>query len=105
MAKPPSRVAQQSHEAEQQARELERKVRELSTQIANPQKYFAKKPDERVASTVVRFRRYFMLDRASSRVEKRKPTRAEMRGQRNRAIVWLMSAAIIIFWVLGKLLQ
>ncbi len=105
MAKPTSRVVRETRETEKRSQELRRKIKQLSTQISNPQKYFARKPDETNQSTVERFRRYFALDRAFPRIEKRKPTRAEIRVQRNRAIIWSIIAFIIAFWVLGKILE
>ena len=105
MGKPSSRVAQEVREAEQRVKEVQRKIKQLSVQVENPQKYFMSKTDEKTQSAIVRFRRYFMLDRISSQNEKRKPTRAEMRAQRHRAIFWSILAFIALVWVLGKLSQ
>ncbi len=103
MRKRDSRVAQEAREAQQRAQAVDRKIKELSTHIANPQKYFTPKLDERTQSTVERFRRYFFLDKVVSRVEKRKPTRAEMRAHRSRAVTWAILAFIFMMLVLGKL--
>ena len=105
MGKRDSRVAQEAREAQQRAQEVQRRIKELSTHIANPQKYFTPKPDERTRSTVERFRRYFALDKLTSRVEKRKPTRAEMRAMRGRAVTWAILAIILGMLVLGQLLN
>ncbi len=102
MGKPRSRVAEEALEAQQKAAELQKKIRHLSKQIAAPEKHFAPKPDERTQSNAERFRRYFSLDRVGV-VEKRKPTRAEMRAQRNRAIVWIMLAFVALIWIIGRL--
>lgn len=105
MASRDSRVAQEAREAQQRAQEVQRKIKDLSTQIANPQKYFTPKPDERSQSTVERFRRYFALIRPESRAETRKPTRAEKRAQRNTTIVLAILAFILLIWVVGYALQ
>jgi len=102
MAKKPSRVAQQAREAKNQAAEVEKQIRRLSTQIAQPKKYLVSHPDIRTQSTLERFRRYFNLD-AGVAVPKRKPTRVEMRAQRNRAIAWTMVALFVLAWLIGKL--
>ena len=105
MFKPLSRVAREAREVEKRAQELHRKIKQLSTQIASPQKYFGKKSDRLTQSTVERFYRYFAWNRASLKIKKRKPTRAETRAQRNRAIIWSILASIFIFWVLGKIFE
>jgi hypothetical protein len=97
MDKNQSRVAQEAKEAERRSAEVQKKIHHLSEQIANPEKHFSRKND-RTQSAVERFRRYFTLDQATH-IEKRKPTRAEMRVQRNRAIAWVMIAFILLFFV------
>jgi hypothetical protein len=101
MSKDRSRVAQEAREAQQRAAEVQKKIRDLSTQLSDPQKHFAPKPNEKTQSTVERFRRYFNLDATSDRIEKRKATRAEMRAQRNQAIVWTLVALFVIAWMIG----
>ena len=101
MTKKTSRVAQQARDAKAQAAEIEKKIRQLSSHIANPQKYLVARTDVRTQSTVERFRQYFNLDAAGA-VPKRKPTRAELRGQRNRAIAWAMVALFALVWMIGK---
>ncbi len=105
MRKRDSRVAQEAREAQQRAQEVQRKIKQLSTHIANPQKYFTPKPDERTRSTVERFRRYFALDRITPAVEKRKPTRAEMRSHRSWAITYSIIAFIVLMYVLGQIFK
>ena len=101
MTKKNSRVAHQARDAKAQAAEIEKKIRQLSSHIANPQKYLTPRPDARTQSTVERFRQYFNLDSAGA-VPKRKPTRAELRGQRTRAIVWATIAFFVLAWMIGK---
>ena len=103
MAKPRSRVEQEALEAKKRSTEIQQEIDSLSKQIANPQKYFTPKPDERSRSTVERFYRYF--NAASQGGEKRKATRAEMRAQRVATAFWLVIALIITIWVVGKLIQ
>jgi hypothetical protein len=103
MGKQRSRVAQEAREAQQRAADVQRKIKELNEQISNPQKHFLPKADERTQSTVERFRRYFTVDRAAA--IQRKPTRSEMRAQKNRAIFWAALAFIIIIYVSMKLLK
>ncbi len=100
MGKPPSRVAAEAREARRRARALDRKIRELSRQIAHPERHFERVPDKPLLSTDS-FRRYFAAGRAEP-VERRKPTRAELRKIRNRAILWAVVALIALIWLLGK---
>jgi len=104
MGKPRSRVAEEARQAQQKSAELQRRIRNLSDKLSNPDKHFTPPPvaDERSSSNVDRFRRYFSLDRVGAPVEKRKPTRSEMRAQRNRAIVWIMVAFVALMWLSGK---
>jgi hypothetical protein len=104
MFRKPSRVAQQAREAKQQAAALEKKIRQLSTEIANPQKYLNPPTDDRSQSAMDRFRRYFRLDQVSN-VERRKPTRMELRAYRNRAIFWTVLAFILLIWIVGQLVN
>jgi len=100
MTKKISRVEQQAREAKAQVADIEKKIRQLSTQISKPQKYLVAKPDARTRSTLERFRTYFKLDAASA-VVRRKPTRIELRAQRNRAIAWAMVAIFFLVWLIG----
>ena len=104
MGKPRTRVAQQAAEARQRSAEVQQKIKMLSTQISNPQKYFGPPPDSRTRSAAELFRRYFMVGGGVS-VHRRKPTRAELRAQRTRAIIWAMSALILLMWVCGRVWQ
>lgn len=104
MSRKPSRVAQQAREVKNQAAELEKKIRRLSTEISNPQKFLTPQTDERSQSAVDRFRRYFRLDQVGA-VERRKPTRTEMRAYRNRAIFWTVLAFIVLIWIVGQLVN
>lgn len=103
MGKQRTRVEEEAREVEQRAAEVERQIKQLATQVSNPQKYF-RKPDERSRSAAERFRRYLGAGGVTT-VEKRKPTRAEMRAQRSKAIVWLIVAFIALIWMIGKLTQ
>ena len=103
MRKHRSRVAEEAKEAQQKSAEVEQKIRELSDQISNPKKYFGEpKADDRTKSTVERFRRYFVVDEGTH-IEKRKPTRAELRAERNRAIFWAVVAIFLLILILGNL--
>ena len=93
MGKPPSRVAQEAQEVGQRAAQVQKEIRELKTQLLNPQKHFGKRSDERTESAIQRFRRYFTVYRTSA-TERRKPTRAEARAQRARAIFWATVAFV-----------
>ena len=106
MGKPRTRVAEEAKEAQQKSAELQRRIRQLSDKLSDPDKHFAPAPPPAAGpsqTNVDRFRRYFSLDRVGAPVEKRKPTRAEMRAQRNRTIVWIMVAFVALIWVFGKL--
>ena len=101
MVKHRTRVAQQAQEARQRSAQVEQKIKELSTQISNPQKYFAPKSQERAPTAVDLFRRYFVAQRAV--IQKRKPTRRELRVQRSWAIIWVMLAFVALMCVLGQI--
>ncbi|MDD2710857.1 MAG: hypothetical protein PHV34_22995 [Verrucomicrobiae bacterium] len=102
MIRKPSRLSLEAREAKSRAAELEKKIQRLSDEIVHPQKYMAARSDGRSQSAVDRFRRYFRLNEASA-AELRKPTRAELRAHRNRAILLTVVAFIVLIWVMGKL--
>lgn len=99
-----TKVELEAQEVKQRSAEVEKKMRQLATQISNPEKYFKPK-DERSQSAVERFRRYFTFEHSKSIEKKRKPTRAEVRIQRNRTIAWMLLAFICLIWVVLKLSQ
>lgn len=101
MRKPRSRLEKEAFETQKKAVEVDRKIKELSTQISNPDKYFRKKSDERTQSTVERFHKYF-TQQSVTVVEKRKPTRKELRAERNRAVLWALIALLTLMWLAGK---
>ncbi len=98
-----SRIEEEAQEVKKKSAEIEQKIKQLSAQISNPKKYFGdSKDDKRAQSTVEHFRRYFMLDQ-SMPVEKRKPTRAELRAERIRAIFWAVVAFFLLILIIGNL--
>lgn len=97
-----SKVAQEARDTESRAAEVKKKISELSEQLSNPEKHFTKK-HEPSQSSVERFRRYFSVDRGV--INKRKATRAEMRAQKTRAIVWLCIAFFLLFVVANMVIN
>ncbi len=101
MARSRSRVAEEARTAEMRSREVRRQIRDLSRQISHPERLVEVSRPSLSASTVERFRRYFAV-RQLERGERAKPTRAEMRRVRNRAIVLSVIAVMLLIWVIGK---
>jgi hypothetical protein len=103
MGRSRSRVSKEVRSVEKRTADIEKQIRALSDQISHPSKHFSPQPDPRSQSHVERFRRYFKLDTTGQPTVKRKPTRNEMRIQRNRAIFWAMLALIALIWVVGRI--
>ena len=104
MLRKSSRLEQEAREARQRVAEIQKKSRGLAAQISNPLKHFGPPRDERTRSAMDRFSRYFSAGQETA-AQKRKPTRAELRGERTRAILCAIAAFIVIIWAFGSYFQ